>query len=102
MISYAVLGVAAAIVAASVGVTPRPETAMMFGWELPSLCFNRWFTGHDCPGCGMIRGFAFMARLEFEAARAQNSLAPGLFLAVLAQIPIQLWVIWRRFGFSKT
>ena len=39
--------------------------------RMPRLCVvNR--VGHDCPGCGITRGFAHLARLEPVAATRRN------------------------------
>lgn len=51
----------------------------------PSLCLVRGLTAQECPGCGLTRSFAHLARLQPIAATERHPLslpiaAAGLFL----------------------
>jgi hypothetical protein len=54
-----------------------------------TLCPLRLFTGLPCPGCGMTRAFAHLAKGEWSAAVHDHPLAP-LLAAELALA----WAAW--------
>ena len=54
-----------------------------------TICPLRRFTGLPCPGCGMTRAFAHLAKGEWSAAVHDHPLAP-LLAAELAL----LWAAW--------
>jgi hypothetical protein len=54
-----------------------------------ALCPLRRFAGLPCPGCGMTRAFAHLAKGEWSAAVRDHPLAP-LLAAELAL----LWMAW--------
>ncbi len=54
-----------------------------------SICFSRQFLHLSCPGCGMTRAFAFLARGDFPASLSFHPLA--LLLALEA---ILVWSSW--------
>jgi len=54
-----------------------------------AICPLRRFTGLPCPGCGMTRAFAHLAKGEWTAALRVHPLAP-LFAAELTL----LWAAW--------
>jgi hypothetical protein len=61
---------------------PDPDPARAF-------CFSRRFLGLPCPGCGLTRAFAHLAKGEWSAALAAHPLAP--VLAVEAAVA---WLAW--------
>lgn len=56
-----------------------------------SFCFSRRVLGLPCPGCGLTRAFAHLAKGEWPAALAAHPLAP-----VLAAEIVLLWLVWGR------
>jgi hypothetical protein len=56
-----------------------------------SLCFTRRVLGIPCPGCGLTRAFAHLAKGEWAAALAAHPLAP-LFAAEV----VLAWLAWGR------
>ncbi|HXO30591.1 MAG TPA: DUF2752 domain-containing protein [Thermoanaerobaculia bacterium] len=54
-----------------------------------AFCPLRRFAGLPCPGCGMTRAFAHLAKGEWSAAVHDHPLAP-LLAAELAL----LWMVW--------
>ncbi len=63
-------------------------------WEpseraLHSICFVRQATGVSCPGCGLTRGFASLAKLEISRSIDRHPLTPLLAFEVLI-----LWLGW--------
>ena len=62
-----------------------------------SICIFRRATGIPCPGCGMTRAFAAMARGEWRAAIEFHPLAPILGIEFLA-----LWLAWGREAFRRS
>jgi len=54
-----------------------------------AICLLRRFTGIPCPGCGLTRAFAHLAKGEWSAALHDHPLAP-LLAAELAL----LWAAW--------
>ncbi len=61
---------------------PDPNPAHAF-------CFSRRFLGIPCPGCGLTRAFAHLAKGEWPAALAAHPLAP-----VLAAEAVAAWLLW--------
>ena len=61
---------------------PDPDPARAF-------CFSRRFLGIPCPGCGLTRAFAHLAKGEWLAALAAHPLAP-----VLAAEAVAGWLFW--------
>jgi hypothetical protein len=61
---------------------PDPDPAHAF-------CFWRRFLGIPCPGCGLTRAFAHLAKGEWSAALAAHPLAP-----VLAAEAVAGWLVW--------
>jgi hypothetical protein len=76
------------------GVAGLASLAVLHAW-VPAegasftLCPLRLFTGLPCPGCGMTRAFAHLAKGEWSAAVRDHPLAP-LLAAELAL----LWATW--------
>lgn len=56
-----------------------------------SFCFSRRVLGLPCPGCGLTRAFAHMAKGQWSAALAAHPLAP-----VLAAEIVLVWLAWGR------
>lgn len=54
-----------------------------------SLCVLRRFTGIPCPGCGMSRAFAHLAKGEWAAAAHDH-----LFAYPLAAELLVVWLAW--------
>lgn len=54
-----------------------------------ALCPSRRFLGLPCPGCGLTRAFAHLAKGEWSAAIADHPLAPLLAVEALA-----VWIGW--------
>ena len=75
------------IVTASVLLTPDPIRLSLFGWQLPPMCVFKALTGHDCPGCGLTRSFAYMGHVDPLTAFRMHVLGPVLYGAVAGQIP---------------
>ncbi len=60
------------------------------GWE-GSLCLFRRHTHVPCPGCGLTRAFALLAKGDLAAAVGMHPLAP-----LLAAEALLLWLAWGR------
>lgn len=76
------------------GVAGTAAYLVLRAWVPPEsggfvLCPLRRFTGLPCPGCGMTRAFAHLAKGEWSAAVRDHPLAP-LLAAELAF----LWMAW--------
>ncbi|CAN5414389.1 hypothetical protein BH10PLA1_BH10PLA1_17110 [soil metagenome] len=75
----------------------------------PVLCPFRLMTGLPCPGCGLTRSFCSLAHGDVRSALAFHLLGPGLFLAVIAGIPVLFYEgftrrrvgWWNRMLYSK-
>ncbi len=57
---------------------------------LPNMCWSRSLLGISCPGCGLTRSFAAMARGEIPAAWQFNHCGPMLFVLCFLQIPYRV------------
>jgi hypothetical protein len=56
-----------------------------------SICFSRRVLHLPCPGCGLTRAFAHLAKGEWTAALAAHPLAPVLAIEFLL-----IWLAWGR------
>ncbi len=61
---------------------PDPSPARAF-------CLSRRFLGLPCPGCGLTRAFAHLAKGEWSSAMNDHPLAP-----VLAVEAVAVWIAW--------
>lgn len=58
-------------------------------WIVPAdvqkvpLCFFKYLTGFDCPGCGLTRSFLSLARGHFLSAFRYNAAGPFIYLLFL-------------------
>jgi hypothetical protein len=57
---------------------------------VPDTCLSRTLLGISCPGCGLTRSFAAMARGEVCAAFRLNLCGPILFIICCFQIPYRI------------
>jgi hypothetical protein len=76
------------------GVAGLAALAVLHSWVPPAsaafaICPLRRFTGLPCPGCGMTRAFAHLAKGEWTAAVHDHPLAPAL----AAELAL-LWAAW--------
>ena len=62
-----------------------------------SICFMRRVFEVPCPGCGLTRGFAALAKWDFAAAVAAHPLSPLFALEALAA-----WLFWGRVSWLRT
>jgi hypothetical protein len=56
-----------------------------------SICFFRRALGIPCPGCGLTRAFAHLAKGDWAAALAAHPLGP-----LLAAEIVLAWLVWGR------
>jgi hypothetical protein len=56
-----------------------------------SICFSRRVLNLPCPGCGLTRAFAHLAKGQWTAALTAHPLAP-----VLAAEFLLIWLAWGR------
>jgi len=43
----------------------------------PTFCIWKALTHHECPGCGLTRGFCFLVHGQFHRALGFNRLSPA-------------------------
>jgi hypothetical protein len=87
---------ATAVVVAAVCLHLSPSgihPVMLMGIELPDVCPLHRLTGIWCPGCGLTRAFVSMAHGDVRRAFGFNPLGPLLFEAVVAAIPLQIFLL---------
>lgn len=85
----------AAVIAASVVLSPGDAALALGGYELPPLCLFKNLTGWECWGCGLSRSFTWMGHGQVGAAFAQHKLGPALWGLVLLQVPLRARALWR-------
>ena len=90
-----VLVLCAAVIAASILLSPSDGAVSLFGVPIPELCTFRRLTGIGCPGCGLTRSFTYMGNLDVRSAFRMHLLGPPLYTFVLAQPPLRLLRLWR-------
>jgi hypothetical protein len=69
---------------------PRPESSPFV------VCALRRVTGIPCPGCGMTRALASLARGELARAVTLHPLAIPLVAELVALWGLAGWRLWRR------
>ena len=76
-------------------VPPGGECVSFLGYDLPPVCPHRVLFHNICPGCGLIRSFVALAHGQFNASFHFHRIGPFFFLAVLLQIPLRCFMLWR-------
>ena len=90
------LGLCSVVILLSVLLSTTPETASLWGWDIPPLCPFRLASGYDCLGCGLTRAFVFMGHGEITAAFGVHKLGPALYAFLAAQVPWRIYRLWRH------
>jgi Protein of unknown function (DUF2752) len=67
---------------------PIPVLGIRF--SMPDTCLSHAVLGISCPGCGLTRSFAAMARGEIRAALLLNPCGPLLYILCWFQIPYRI------------
>jgi hypothetical protein len=67
---------------------------LLHAWTPPeaassSICLSRRLLGLPCPGCGMTRAFAHLAKGEWRAALAAHPFSPWLAAEL-----VLVWTAW--------
>lgn len=69
------------------------DRVTFFGFKTPVLCAHRLIFHRPCAGCGLTRSFVSFAHGDIEAAYSYHRLGIPLFILVLIQIPIRLYLL---------
>jgi hypothetical protein len=85
---------------AAAGLAGLAALAGLRAWVPPedprlSICLLRNATGLPCPGCGMTRAFAHLAKGEWAAARRDHPL-----VFPLAAEGVVAWLVWPAWGLA--
>ena len=73
--------------------TSQDDRVTIFGFKTPVLCIHRLIYNKPCAGCGLTRSFVSFAHGDFEAAYHYHKLGIPLYLLVLFQIPIRIYLL---------
>lgn len=87
---------AAIIILLSCILTPgdsKDDRATLFGFKTPILCLHRLIYKKPCAGCGLTRSFVSFAHGDVKASYNYHRLGIPLFLLLLFQIPIRLYLL---------
>lgn len=88
--------------------TPGVSLVSLAGIQLPRLCFFKYATGLDCPGCGLTRAVVFVFHGEIQQSLRLHLLGIPAALLIAAQIPYRLLLAYRGkdrlfdFSFDRT
>ena len=52
---FRILWISASVILLAILGHATPDSVSYFGFRIPELCPFRFFTGFDCPGCGITR-----------------------------------------------
>lgn len=92
-----ILGLALIALLGSFLLQPRGDTGLyvtvpVWGTRLPlpDTCLSRTVFGISCPGCGLTRSFAAMARGDIASALQLNPCGPLLFILCCLQVPYRV------------
>lgn len=69
------------------------DRVTLFGFKTPVLCAHRLIFNKPCAGCGLTRSFVSFAHGDIEAAYSYHRLGIPLFILVIIQIPIRLYLL---------
>lgn len=71
---------------------------LLFVWSIDykthgdlTFCLFKNLTGHDCPGCGVLRGVSAVLHLDLAAAYALNRMNV-VVISLLAYLFIRFWI----------
>ena len=73
--------------------TSQDDRVTIFGFKTPVLCIHRLIYNKPCAGCGLTRSFVSFAHGDFEASYRYHKLGIPLYLLVLFQIPIRIYLL---------
>ena len=73
--------------------TSQDDRVTIFGFKTPVLCLHRLVFNRPCAGCGLTRSFVSFAHGDFKAAYNYHRLGIPLFILVIFQIPIRLYLL---------
>ena len=73
--------------------TQQDDRVTIFGFKTPVICMHRLIFNKPCAGCGLTRSFVSFAHGDFEAAYNYHRLGIPLFILVLFQIPIRIYLL---------
>ena len=90
------------VVLASMVLTPSDESVSIYGWQVPPLCIFSNLTGLDCLGCGLTRSFTYLGHGDLSAALDLHLMGPIFYIAVLSQLPLRAWRLWRTRSIGGT
>jgi hypothetical protein len=62
--------------------------------RLPPLCASKAIFGVECPGCGLTRGFVYLAHGRVQESLAVNRVAWVVALALVTTIPYRVAALW--------
>ena len=94
------LGIATGIITLSFSmrIGSEPSDSVYQPWSnqpLPQSCSSRMMFGISCPGCGLTRSFIAISHGKFQRAWNFNAASFLVYSFVFAQIPWQLFQIFR-------
>ena len=59
----------------------------LVSYSTHSICIFKFFTGHECLGCGMTRAFNALFQMNFKAAYAFNPR-----IVIVAPLMLYIWI----------
>ena len=77
----------------SPGKSKEDDRVTIFGFKTPVVCIHRLVFNRPCAGCGLTRSFVSFAHGDVKAAYSYHRLGIPLFILVLLQIPIRLYLL---------
>jgi hypothetical protein len=66
-----------------------------FSVPISMPCLFKYFTGLNCPACGMTRSFIYMSHLNLRAAFSMNRAGPLLYALCIFEVPYRLILLVR-------
>ena len=83
------------VMACLLEVRPDQRVQFRFGpeWALPESCGSKILFNFECAGCGLTRGFIWLARGQAWTAWKLNRMSWFFAGAVLAQFPYRAWAL---------
>lgn len=73
----------------------------IFLTNFPTFCVFQKIFGMPCPGCGIIRSFIAISRLDLVSALKYNPVGIIIVLFVLIQIIMRFFVIFKEDAFKQ-
>jgi hypothetical protein len=96
-LTYLLLCLPALVMSSIMSTNGTLNSVHLFGLSVPIRmpCLFKYFTGFNCPVCGMTRSFIYMSHFNLMAAFSMNRAGPLFYALCIFEVPYRLILLVR-------